>query len=91
MLQDALQEVVSKKFVEWAQSRVRDMMKLGVRPWTLPNPLTITMTLFVNGIGSSEPDDKMSTAMYVGVDTKLVVIPGIMQIASRQNHILDGI
>ena len=54
------------------------------------------MTLYlpckvVNGIRSSEPDDKMSTAIYVGVDTKLVVIPGIMQIASRQNHILDGI
>ena len=72
------------------------MMKLGVRPWTLPNLLTIMMTLYlpckvVNGIRSSEPDDKMSTAIYVGVDTKLVVIPGIMQIASRQNHILDGI
>ena len=28
MLQDALQEMVSEKFVEWAQSRVRDMIKL---------------------------------------------------------------
>ena len=28
MPQDPLQEVVSEKFVEWAQSRVHDMIKL---------------------------------------------------------------
>jgi hypothetical protein len=28
MLEDALQEVVPEQFVEWAQSRIRDMFKL---------------------------------------------------------------
>ena len=36
-------------------------------------------------------DDRMSTTTYIRVDNKLIVIPGIVQIALQQNHILNEV
>ena len=90
-------EVVSEEVVEWTQSRVRDMIKLESETVHVIVVLNehrdsvIVLQTCEMRLDQVRQMIEYQRAMYIRVNSKLVVVPGIPQIAPHQNHILDGV